>query len=330
MRKSLGFSLTLVLLLATSCRVSTPIKAGQKVSINPCSLVEAAKVEKVLGGTLAPAALWQSIEQVREGERVDSASCSYERRGAEGTGEHFVISVQPETKAELQESGEKVPRLGRDAVIREQERFGLLNMYVLSDEGARLHIGVPLAGKDQKVLVREITPLAKEALQTIKTKFPGKDVIEATPPPVDVCSLVSDEDVTRLSQSSGGSQGDGFKEEETDGSWGGYWGCWYLPADAIVIVRIPKNPVAYETLMATGMQVKGLGAKAYWKPPVREPAFIDGKLFVVAKNGKAFGVNVDRYDAETLANPVEDARVQDDQAHKDLAIEVAKIILTRI
>jgi hypothetical protein len=320
--RNLVMVLALTAILASSCRVATRITPGQKISIDPCSLVDKAKVEAALGGPVAAPALWLSSEQIREGEDTSSPSCRYEKTGAETMGEYFDIGVEHETKTELSRSGQEVPGLGRASAVSSAPRFGL-RISILSDDGVPVWVGFSVAGKDQKALVDGVKPLAREALSTIKKKFPGDDVLKPTPPPINACSLVSDEEVTRLSQSAQGSEGAGFKEETTNPWTGGRWGCWYIPDDAIVIVHVPKNPPAYEAfLKGRGQQVKGLGAKAYWKPPVKDPSFVWGQLYVVAKNGKSFGVDVDRYLGLEYG--------KDEQGHQDLAVELAKLILTRI
>jgi hypothetical protein len=319
--RKLALSLALTATLASSCRVATRITPGQKISIDPCSLIDKAKVEAALGGPVAAPALSINSEQIREGEDVGSPSCRYERSGAEAMGEYFDVGVDHETKTELSRSGEKVPGLGRDSAISSSQRFGL-RISILSVEGVQVWVGLSVAGKDQKALVDGVKPLAREALSTIKKKFPGHDSMKSTPPPLDVCSLASEQEVAQLAQSAFES-GVKFKEESAEPWTGGRWGCWYIPDDAIVIIHIPKSAQSYEAFMkARGQQVKGLGAKAYWKPPVQDPSFVWGQLYVVAKNGKSFGVDVDRYLG------LEDGK--DEQAHQDLAVEVAKLILTRI
>jgi hypothetical protein len=306
--------LLIVAVLATSCQVVHPIKAGQRVSMDPCSLVDIGGIEKVLGGPPTPA----RVELTMSGQ---AAVCDYEKKGAEGNGEYFSIHILPETKAKLDKSGENIAGLGREAHIpdnKDLRKYGLY-LYVLSNEGVALWIGVSVAGKNEKAMVDAVKPLAKEALSAIKSQFPGRHEFKTTAPPIDVCSLVSDDEVTHASQSVKGVEDAVPKEESEsiDGSTGGSWGCWYYPENATIIVHLPKNPAVYEALMRTGAPIAGLGLKSYWKPPVREPSFVSGRLYVVGKNGKAFGVDVDRYDA-------------DDQGHKDLSVEVAKAMLARI
>lgn len=310
-RSAVGSLTFLLILSVASCRVSGRIKAGQKVSIDPCSLVQAEKIEKVLGGPLAPAE-----RLLRDGLSTDDSYCRYEKKDSGGNGEYFEISAGSETKSELEKSGETVSGLGREAVFRNQERFGL-SLHILGHQGALLNIGLAVLGKGEAVLVREIKPLAKDALNTIEKKFPGEDKSEPSAPPLDVCALVTSEDARRLSQSEQANEESGFKEERTGGSSGGRWGCWYFPDEATVIVHLPKDAAAYEATLQTGAPIKGLGVKAYWKAPVREPSFVNGRLYVVTKNGKAFGIDVGFYEA-------------DDETHKTLATELAKIILTRI
>jgi hypothetical protein len=313
-RNYIALVLILLTLFATSCRITHQIEAGQKVSIDPCSLVDPGKIEKVLGAPLAPAGLLLTPPPQGVGK---NAYCHYEKKGAEGNGEYFQVYVGPETEAELSKRGQNIVGLGREAVVWEGNTYGTY-LDVLSDEGAVLFIAIAISGRDEKALVDAVKPLAKEALAKIEDDFPGKHAFQSTSAPIDVCSLLSDDEATRLSQSSQDRVLEGYREEWVNGSWGGSWGCRYYPENAAITPLILKNPTAYEALMARGEPITGLGAKAYWKPPIREPSLTAGRLYVVGKNGKAFGVDVESYDPP------------DDQAHKDLAVEAAKLILQRI
>lgn len=295
-----------------------PIEVGQKISIDPCSFVKSRNIEKALTDPVTAPSRQLTISET--GADVDKLNpyCWYEKKGAEGNGEYFRISAAGETKEELNTSGENVTGIGRDAVIRQfgKGKYGL-ELDVLSDEGVVLSMGLAVSGKEPGALIETIKPLAKDALSTIKKTFPGRDSIKTTAAPSDICSLVSYEEAARVSGSPNANEESGFREEWTNGYLGGRWGCWYLPDEAIVIVHVPKDPAAYEAQMGRATPIKGLGSKAFWKSPVRDPSFTYGQLYVVAKNGKTFGIDVDLYDA-------------DDEAHKVLATELAKIILTRV
>ena len=213
----LGSTILCLVLLAAGCKVVSAIQEGQKVSMNPCNLVDFEAVQSAMGIPLYQ----QLIVRYPSDGEAEFGSCVYGADAEATAGSAWLltedgvdmhvddVSRDDTSHITLDDKAGEEPRLGpvkelkkvgREARYRFRtfESRRILDIVALTEKGAKLHLRMVKTGADESGLLTKARALVAPAVKRMEEIFPGNDKPPREEPPVPVCSIVDSNMMSEL------------------------------------------------------------------------------------------------------------------------------------